>query len=103
ARVYSITQDNGSNTVAFGACETPAQVTTPGQVQSIEISNVTISSNLPVCICPVYGISSTDNNRVFILNRGSGTVTVINSQYNTLDGTANRQNLDPATGTPLRP
>jgi hypothetical protein len=34
ARVYSITQDNGSNLVAFGDCETPSQVTTPGQVQS---------------------------------------------------------------------
>jgi YVTN family beta-propeller protein len=103
ARVYSITQDNGTNQVAFGACETPSAVTTPGQVQSIEISTVTISRTLPVGICPVYGIGSTDNNRVFILNRGSGTVTVINSQYNQLDTTANRQNLDPATGTLLLP
>jgi hypothetical protein len=89
ARVYSITQDNGSGTVAFGDCETPASVTTPGQVQSIEISTVTISRTLPVGICPVYGIASTDNNRVFILNRGSGTVTVINSPYNELDATPN--------------
>ncbi|HET6216779.1 MAG TPA: YncE family protein [Acidobacteriaceae bacterium] len=103
ARVYSITQDNGANTVAFGDCETPAAVTTPGQVQSIEISTITISRTLPVGICPVYGISSTDNNRVFILNRGSGTVTVINSQYNELDATTGRQNLDPATGTLLLP
>ena len=103
ARVYSITQDSGTNQVTFGACETPSQVTTPGQVQSIEISSVTISRTLPVGICPVYGISSTDNNRTFILNRGSGTVTVINSQYNALDTTANRQNLDPATGTLLLP
>ena len=103
ARVYSITQDNGSNSVAFGACETPAQVTTAGQVQSIEISTVTISAALPVGVCPVYGVGSTDNNRVFILNRGSGTVTVINSQYNELDTTANRQNLDPTTGALLLP
>ena len=86
-----------------GIARTPSQVTTPGQVQSIEISTVTISRTLPVGICPVYGIGSTDNNRVFILNRGSGTVTVINSQYNELDTTANRQNLDPATGTLLLP
>jgi YVTN family beta-propeller protein len=103
ARVYSITQDNGTNKVAFGNCETPSQVTTPGQVQSIEISTVTISRTLPVGICPVYGIGSTDNNRVFILNRGSGTVTVINSQFNELDNTAGRQNLDPTTGTLLLP
>src|SRR6202046_4059771 len=103
ARIYSITQDNGTNKVAFGDCETPAAVTTPGQVQSIEISTITISQTLPVGICPVYGVGSTDNNRVFILNRGSGTVTVINSQYNTLDTTANLQNLDPTTGSLLLP
>jgi YVTN family beta-propeller protein len=98
-RVYSITQDNGSNTVAFGDCENPSAVTTPGQVQSIEISTVTISRTLPVGICPVYGIASSDNNRVFILNRGSGTITVINSPFNELDTTPNLQNFDSATGT----
>jgi YVTN family beta-propeller protein len=99
SRVYSITQDNGSNTVAFGDCETPSQVTSPGQVQAIETSTVTISRTLPVGICPVYGIGSPDNLRVFILNRGSGTVTVINSQFNNLDTTPNLQNFDSATGT----
>jgi YVTN family beta-propeller protein len=99
SRVYSITQDNGSGAVAFGDCETPTSVTTPGQVQSIEISTVTISNTLPVGICPVYGIGSSDNNRVFILNRGSGTVTVINSPFNQLDTTANRPNFNSATGT----
>src|SRR3984957_19692532 len=103
SRVYSITQDNGANQVTFGACENPAQVTTPGQVQSIELSTVTISRPLPVGICPVYGISSSDNNRTFILNRGSGTVTVINSQYNALDTTANLPNFTSATGTLLLP
>ncbi len=99
SRVYSITQDNGSGAVAYGDCETPAAVTTPGQVQSIEIATATISKTLPVGICPVYGIGSTDNNRAFILNRGSGTVTVINSQFNALDNTTGLQNFDPATGT----
>jgi YVTN family beta-propeller protein len=103
ARVYSMTQDNGSNTVAFGDCETPSKVTTTGQVQAIELSTVTISRTLPVGICPVYGISSSDNNRTFILNRGSGTVTVINSQFNSLDTTANLPNIDSATGTLLLP
>ena len=101
ARVYSITQDNGSGTVAFGDCESPSLVTTPGQVQSIEISTVTISRTLPVGICPVYGLGSTDNNRVFILNRGSGTITVINSQLNEIDTTPNLPNI--TNGTLLLP
>ena len=101
ARIYSITQDNGSNQVAFGDCENPAQVTSPGQVQAIESATVTISGTLPVGICPVYGIGSPDNQRVFILNRGSGTITVINSQLNTLDTTAGRANL--TNGTLLLP
>ncbi len=99
ARVYAMSQDNGTNAVAFGDCETPSSVTTPGQVAAIELSTVTVSRTLPVGICPVYGIGSSDNNRVFILNRGSGTVTVINSQFNALDNTAGLQNFDPTTGT----
>ena len=99
ARVYAISQDNGSNQVAFGNCETPSQVTSPGQVAAIETATVTISRTLPVGICPVYGVGSSDNQRVFVLNRGSGTVTVINSQFNQLDNTANLQNFDPTTGT----
>jgi len=98
-RIYAISQDNGSNSVAFGDCNSPAQVTTPGEVAAIELSTVTISGTLPVGICPVYGISSTDNLRTFILNRGSGTVTVINSQTNQLDNTPGLPNMDPATGT----
>jgi YVTN family beta-propeller protein len=103
ARIYAITQDNGSKKVAFGDCENPSQVTTPGQVEAIETSTITISRTLPVGICPVYGIGSTDNNRIFILNRGSGTVTVINSEFNQLDTTPNLPNFNPATGTLLLP
>jgi YVTN family beta-propeller protein len=99
ARVYAISQDNGSNSVAFGDCETPTAVTTAGQVAAIELATVTISTTLPVGICPVYGRSSADNNRTFILNRGSGTITVINSQLNTLDTTAGLQNMSGGTLT----
>jgi YVTN family beta-propeller protein len=99
ARVYAISQDNGSNAVAFGDCETPTSVTTAGQVAAIELATQTISTTLPVGICPVYGVSSTDNNRTFILNRGSGTVTVINSQFNTLDTTTGLANMSGGTLT----
>jgi YVTN family beta-propeller protein len=97
-RIYAISQDNGSNSVTFGACDNPSAVTTPGQVASIELSTITISRTLPVGICPVYGIESTDDLRAYILNRGSGTITVINAQLNQLDNTPNIPNLNPATG-----
>jgi YVTN family beta-propeller protein len=35
--------------------------------------------------CPVFAVSSGDGKRLFVLNRGSDTVSVINSQNNTLD------------------
>jgi YVTN family beta-propeller protein len=44
-----------------------------------------ISGRLPVGICPVFGLMSGDNNRAFILNRGSNNVTVINVQQNAID------------------
>jgi DNA-binding beta-propeller fold protein YncE len=35
--------------------------------------------------CPVYAVQSPDQRRLFVLNRGDDTITVINSQSNTLD------------------
>jgi YVTN family beta-propeller protein len=35
--------------------------------------------------CPVYAVESTDQKRLFVMNRGSDTVSVINVQDNTLD------------------
>jgi len=93
-RVYAITQGNiNTPTFAWGECATPSAVSVTGEADAIEVSNDTISARLPLGVCPVYGVSSADGKRAFILNRGSGTVTVINSQLNTLDTALN------ATGT----
>jgi DNA-binding beta-propeller fold protein YncE len=56
-----------------------------GTASAIEISSYTISSNIPLGKCPVYAVENNDNRRFFVLNRGDDTVTVINSQLNTLD------------------
>lgn len=61
----------------------------PGVATGIETTTNTPSSNLPVGLCPVYGVMSYDNRRVFILNQGSGTVSVIDSQQNQIDTSAN--------------
>ena len=87
-RVYAISQ----NSQQF-----PGGV---GQVDSIEtISTVTLSDSaqIPVGVAPIYGIMTPDDRRAFILNQGSGTVSVINVPNNALD------TLPPgivSTGTP---
>ena len=81
--------------VTPNACSTPSSVTTPGEADALELTTNTISNRLPVGNCPVYGIMSPDFLRAYVLNRGSGTITVINSQTNALDTTANRANGTP--------
>jgi YVTN family beta-propeller protein len=68
------------------ACNiSPSKVSVNGEADAIETSSDTVSSHIPLGKCPVYGVSSNDQRRFFVLNRGSDTITVINSQDNTLD------------------
>ncbi len=59
----------------------------PGAVSTIEnTTNATIDPNpIPVGRNPVYGVMTADGRRVFIMNQGDGTVSVINAQTNGLD------------------
>jgi hypothetical protein len=93
-RLYAISQGNSTAgaLATANACNTPGSVTTNGEADSIEVTTNTVSNRIPVGICPVYGIESADFERAFILNRGSGNITVINAQSNALDTV-------PATGT----
>ena len=94
-RVYAISQGNSTNGAAakWGDCNTPAAVTVTGEADGIETSTNSVSSRLPLGVCPVFGVTSLDGLRTFVLNRGSGSVSVINTQTNTLDTALN------ATGT----
>jgi YVTN family beta-propeller protein len=95
-RLYSLSQGStaGGAIATPNACETPSSVTTAGEADAIELTTNTVSNRLPLGICPVYGLMSPDFLRAFVLNRGSGTITVINSQTNSLDTTADSQNPD---------
>ena len=76
-RVYAISQGNGT-----GACGTS------GQVAAIEAATpLSISNTICMGTKPVYGVMTTDGRRAFILNSGSGTVSVINVINNALDVT----------------
>lgn len=68
------------------SCNTaPSSVSQSGEADVLEISNYTRSAQIPLGKCPVYAIPSADGKRIFVLNRGSDTVSVINSQNETLD------------------
>jgi DNA-binding beta-propeller fold protein YncE len=56
-----------------------------GVVTPIEVASYTTDTPIPTGKCPVYAVQSADGERLFVLNRGSDTITVINSQYGTLD------------------
>jgi hypothetical protein len=59
-----------------------------GQVAAIEgATPLSISNTICVGATPVYGVMTTDGRRAFILNSGSGTVSVINVINNAPDST----------------
>ena len=80
--LYSISQNVPFDVTCNNA---PTSVGQNGEADALEVTSFTVSARIPVGVCPVYGVSSADGRRVFVLNRGSDTVTVINSQNNTLD------------------
>ena len=86
-RLYAISQgnSNGGSQPAWGDCATPSSVTVNGEADAIETLTNTVSARLPLGICPVFGFMTQDSQRDFIVNRGSGTITVINSQLNAID------------------
>jgi YVTN family beta-propeller protein len=87
-RIYAISY---ADAAALPAPSCPGS-NSQGVATGIETSTNTPSSILPLGLCPVYGVMSYDNRRVFILNRGSGTVSVIDSQQNQLDTNPNLSN-----------
>jgi len=84
-RNYVIAQ-NFSDSTGGVACNTaPRSAPALGEADAIETATYTVSARIPLGKCPVYGVESPDNKRLFVLNRGDDTITVINSQNNTLD------------------
>jgi len=86
-------------------CNTPSLFPTltankqVGEADALEVSSYTVSQRIPLGVCPVYAVQTSDQRRTFILNRGSDTITVINSQANTLDSCAPFTNQNGQTVT----
>ncbi len=98
-RNYAISQDfdgpaSTSDPTGGVKCNiSPTTAPVNGEADAIETSTDTLSARIPLGPstgpllgqCPVYAVTTADTKRTFVLNRGSDTVTVINSQNNTLD------------------
>jgi DNA-binding beta-propeller fold protein YncE len=89
-RNYAISQDfdapSGDNPNGVACNLSPTNAPVNGEADAIELfPSLAVSAKIPVGKCPVYAVQSADNKRFFVLNRGDDTITVINSQNNTLD------------------
>ncbi len=82
-RDYVLTQNVADNQQT--ACNSSPRTQPNGSAVPLEIGTNTADPPIAVGKCPVYGVQSPDLRRFFVLNRGDDTVTVINSQSNTLD------------------
>jgi hypothetical protein len=72
-RVYAISQNTAGSTGQVDALET------------VSTTSLSDSAQIPVGVDPVYGVMTTDDRRAFIINKGSGTVSVLNVLNNALD------------------
>ena len=81
---YAISQ-NIVNPTGVECNISPRTVAVNGQADAIGTTAYTVTAAIPLGVCPVYAVQSADNRRLFVLNRGSDTISVINSQNNTLD------------------
>jgi DNA-binding beta-propeller fold protein YncE len=101
-RYYAISQNIANPDASPNAgleCNLSPSTQPAGTASSIEIASYTVSGSIPLGKCPVYGVTSPDGRRFFVLNRGDDTITVINSQLDTLDSCTPFQNQSGQTVT----
>jgi DNA-binding beta-propeller fold protein YncE len=82
-REFALSQNVASPTGV--ECNSSPTSQPTGSANGIELSSLTVSSNIPLGKCPVYAVASSDSRRLFVMNRGDDTISVINVQDNTLD------------------
>lgn len=104
--VFTLGQPSGSNAREYAVslnfadptgmtCNlSPTTAPAVGIVTPIEINSDTADPVIPVGKCPVYGIETPDQKRMFIMNRGDDTISVINTQNNAIDSCAPFLNQD---------
>lgn len=93
---YALSQNISDATICNSA---PASVTTAGSATPITISTLTAGNAIALGTCPVYGAQDSALKRLFVLNRGSDTITVINTETNALDSCSQYTSTAGATVT----
>lgn len=86
-RVFALSQ---GNTLTGNGVATPIQVST-----NTSLTPVTVGVN------PVYGVLNPDTRRAFVVNKGSGTVSVINTQTGVLDTNSSFTGTIPVGDSPV--
>lgn len=83
-REYAISQGFSDSTGV--ACNvSPTTAPADGLATPIEIATDATDTPISLGKCPVYAVQTPDLQRLYVLNRGDDTITVINTQTNTLD------------------
>jgi len=83
-RYFALSQNLGTNPTGM-ECNISPSAQPLGAVTAIEVTNDTTDAPIQVGKCPVYAVESSDGQRLFVINRGSDTVSVINVANDTLD------------------
>ena len=95
---YAISQ-NIVNPTGVECNTSPRTVPSNGVADALGTTAYTVSASIPLGKCPVYAVASADGRRLFVLNRGDDTISVINSQNNTLDSCTPFRNQNGQTVT----
>src|ERR1039458_9823159 len=102
-REYAISQNFIDPTGLI--CNNSPTTAPTGAATPIELSTNTADAPIALGQCPVYAVPSPDQKRVYVMNRGDDTVSVINSQNNIRNSCTPflNQNGQPVTCRPTLP
>jgi DNA-binding beta-propeller fold protein YncE len=84
-REYVLSQNVPDTPTGQIECSLSPRTAPTGVVTPIEISSNTADPSIAVGKCPDFALETPDQQRFFVLNRGDDTITVINSDKNSLD------------------
>jgi DNA-binding beta-propeller fold protein YncE len=90
-RYFAISQGAVSSNIA---CNSRSSASPNGVVTGVEDTNYSTDPAITVGQCPVYALENTDGSRLFVLNRASDTISVINTTSNMLDENCAATNQD---------